>query len=102
MIKVNSFHEGVKNLIEMKTNEDKGVRRGKEDPEKIVNAMLRGVWVLSEQVKNIGEENDASMKKHKEAKCVGDAGRKSRESKIIESKARSFLLEGRVININKC
>lgn len=43
MIKVNSFHEGVKNLIEMKTNEDKGVRRGKEDPEKIVNAMLRGV-----------------------------------------------------------
>lgn len=42
------------------------------------------------------------MKKHKEAKCVGDAGRKSRESKIIESKARSFLLDGRVININKC
>ena len=36
----------------------------------LVNVMLRGVWVLFELVKDIREENDASVKRKDTAKDI--------------------------------
>lgn len=38
------------------------------DPKELVNVLLRGVWVLFELVKNIREENDASIEKEESSK----------------------------------